>query len=52
MNYQIKYIEHQGVVEYMEIFDNVLSGKVEKDFASGNACSFEVARSIPANYEH
>ena len=26
----------------MEIFGNVLSGKVEKDFASGNACSFEV----------
>ncbi len=68
MNYQIKYIEHQGVVEdmvflfegeyhilseflddvdsfsreYLEIFDNVLSGKVEKDFASGNSCSFEV----------
>lgn len=68
MNYQIKYIEHEGVVEdmvflfegeyhilseflddvdsfsqeYLEIFDNVLSGKVEKDSASGNACSFEV----------
>lgn len=68
MNYQIKYIEHQGVVEdmvflfegeyhilseflddvdsfsreYLEIFDNVLSGKVEKDSASGNSCSFEV----------
>ena len=42
MNYQIKYIEHQGVVEYMEIFGNVLSGKVKKDSASGNSCSFEV----------
>lgn len=68
MKYQIKYIEHDGVVEdmvfafdeafhilseflddvdsfskyYLEIFDNVLSGKVEKDSASGNACSFEV----------
>ena len=28
--------------DYLEIFDNVLSGKVEKDSASGNACSFEV----------
>ncbi|WP_458450108.1 hypothetical protein [Fibrobacter sp.] len=28
--------------EYLEIFDNVLSGKVEKDSASGNSCSFEV----------
>ena len=42
MNYQIKYLEHQGVVEYMEIFGNVLSGKVKKDSASGNSCSFEV----------
>ena len=42
MNYQIKYIEHQGVVEYMEIFGNVLSGKVKKDSASGISCSFEV----------
>lgn len=68
MNYTIKYIEHEGVVEdmvflfegeyhilseflddvdsfsqdYLEIFDNVLSGKAEKDSASGNACSFVV----------
>ena len=42
MNYQIKYLEHQGVVEYMEIFGNVLSGKVKKGAASGSACSFEV----------
>ena len=26
----------------MEIFGNVLSGKVKKDSASGNSCSFEV----------
>ena len=27
--------------EYLEIFDRVLSGEVEKDSASGNCCSFE-----------
>lgn len=68
MEYQIKYIERDGIVDdmvfifdgklhilsdflddvesfskdYLEIFDSVLSGKVEKDSASGNACSFEV----------
>lgn len=68
MEYQVKYIEHQGTIEemvfvfeekyrilteflddvdsfskdYLAIFDKVLSGEVEKDSVSGNACSFEV----------
>lgn len=30
--------------EYLEIFDNILSGRVEKDSATGNSCSFDADR--------